>query len=63
MVLQGLMSAALVACVFGVISGLANSFAFFLVARGLVGFGIGGVPQSLFFLALVIVNLDCSAVS
>ncbi|GMT21225.1 hypothetical protein PFISCL1PPCAC_12522, partial [Pristionchus fissidentatus] len=43
----GLMFSALMACVCGIFSGLASSFYFFLFVRGLVGFGIGGVPQSI----------------
>ena len=40
------MFSALMACICGVFSGLAGTFYAFLLVRGLVGFGIGGVPQS-----------------
>uniref|UniRef100_A0A1I7UJ43 MFS domain-containing protein n=1 Tax=Caenorhabditis tropicalis TaxID=1561998 RepID=A0A1I7UJ43_9PELO len=43
---QGLTFSTLVACIMGVLSGMSPHFYVLLFFRGLTGFGIGGVPQS-----------------
>lgn len=44
--LQGLKISVLWTLYYGVLSGFAPVYSWILVLRGLVGFGIGGVPQS-----------------
>ncbi|EGT56656.1 hypothetical protein CAEBREN_14991 [Caenorhabditis brenneri] len=43
---KGLTFSTLVACIMGVLSGMSPHFYVLLFFRGLTGFGIGGVPQS-----------------
>lgn len=43
---QGLKISVLWTLYYGVLSGFAPVYSWILVLRGLVGFGIGGVPQS-----------------
>lgn len=44
--LQGLILTSVVVFYFGVLSGFAPNYAWLLVIRFLVGYGIGGAPQS-----------------